>query len=225
VTGRATPLLGPAASWRRDLRFALARHRRLLAAGLLAGSTSFAISALSPSPPAQATVLAAARDLAGGATIRIDDLRPVALPPGAVPAGTVTDPDELAGRVLAVPVRAGEAITDVRLVGPSLLAGYGERLVAAPIRIADAGATRLVRPGDVIEVLAADEGAAMAGAEARLVAAGVRVVVVPGEDGSLLAEDGFGEGALIVLATTSETAARLAAAAITSRLSFTIHAE
>ncbi len=223
MNGRGTS--GSAASWRRELRLALARRRRLLAAGLLAGSIAFAISAMSPSPPATSVVLAAARDLAGGATIRADDLRPVAMPPDVVPAGTVTDPARLTGRVLAVPVRAGEAITDVRLVGPSLLAGYGERIVAAPVRIADAGAARLVRPGDVIDVLAADEPEASAGAQARLVASGARVVVVPGDDGSLLAGDGFGEGALVVLATTPDTAARLAAAAVTSRLSLTIRAE
>jgi Flp pilus assembly protein CpaB len=226
VTGRATPLLGPAAtSWRRELRSALARRRRLLAAGLLAGSTAFAISAVSPSPPATAVVLAAARDLAGGATIQAGDLQRVALSPHVVPAGTVSDPARLTGRVLAVPVRAGEAITDVRLVGPSLLAGYGEQLVAAPIRIADAGAARLVRPGDVIDVLAADEAAASTGAAARLVASSVRVVVVPGDGGSLLSGDGLGDGALVVLATTSDTAARLASAAVTSRLSLTIRGE
>ena len=225
MTDRRTSVLGASAAWRREFRLAMARRRRLLAAGLLAGSTAFAISAVSPEPPATAMVLAAAHDLAGGSTIRADDLQAVALPPAVVPAGTVTDPRRLTGRVLAVPVRAGEAITDVRLVGPSLLAGYGERLVAAPIRVADAGAARLVRPGDVIDVLAADEVAASAGAGARLLASGVRVVVVPGEDGSLLSGESYGEGALVVLATTSDTAARLAAAAVTSRLSLTIRAQ
>jgi len=222
VTGRGTSVLGAPAAWRLEFRLAMARRRRLLAAGLLAGSTAFAISAVSPEPPATEVVLAAAHDLAGGARIRADDLQTIALPPAVVPAGTVTDAGRLTGRVLAVPVRAGEAITDVRLVGPSLLAGYGERLVATPIRIADAGAARLVRPGDVIDVLAADEVATSAGSEARLLASGVRVIVVPGEDGSLLSGASYGEGALVVLATTPETAARLAAAAVTSRLSLTI---
>ncbi len=53
-------------------------------------------------------------------------------------------------------MRAGETITDVRLVGPALLAGYGDQLVAAPVRIADAGSAALLQPGDVIDVLAAD---------------------------------------------------------------------
>jgi hypothetical protein len=41
------------------------------------------------------------------------------------------------GRTLAGPVRAGEPVTDVRLVSPSLAAGYPGR-VLVPVRIADA---------------------------------------------------------------------------------------
>ena len=128
----------------------------------------------------------------------------------------------LAGRVLAGPVRAGEPITDVRLVGRSLLEGYGERLVAAPVRIADAESARLLRAGDVIDVLAATAAAESGAGEARLVAAGVRVVVVPLVEESALGGGSFGEGALVVLATSPETATRLASAAVTSRLSLTI---
>jgi Flp pilus assembly protein CpaB len=128
----------------------------------------------------------------------------------------------LAGRVLAGPVRAGEPITDVRLVGRSLLEGYGDGLVATPVRIADAESARLLRSGDVIDVLAATAAAETGAGEARLVAAGVRVVVVPRAEDSALGGGGFGEGALVVLATTPATATRLASAAVTSRLSLTI---
>lgn len=223
---------GASASWRLDLRAALARRRRVLAAGLLAGSAACAISAVSPAPPPSTNVAAAAHDLAGGTTISAADLRIVAVPPESVPAGAITDAAQVAGRVLAAPVRAGETITDVRLVGPSLLAGYGDQLVAAPVRIADAGSAALLQPGDVIDVLAADGAGGTDGAsdgesvatEARLVASDVRVVTVPRDDESALAGGDFGAGALVVLATTSQTAARLAAAAVTARLSLTINA-
>ena len=232
MTGPRPSVRGAAATWRRDLRAALARRRRLLAAGLLAGSAACAISALSPAPPPTARVAAAARDLSGGTTITADDLRTVRVPPDAVPAGAITDAKLLTGRVLAVPVRAGETITDVRLVGPALLRGYGDRLVATPVRIADAGSARLLRPGDVIDVLAAGGAADTSGdgaseavaGEARLVASAVRVVAVPRDDESALSGETFGEGALVVLATTSQTAARLASAAVTARLSLTINA-
>jgi pilus assembly protein CpaB len=213
----------------------LARRRRLLAAGLLAGSAACAISAVSPAPPPRALVAAAAHDLAGGTTITAGDLRMVKVPPESLPAGAITDEAQLTGRLLAVPVRAGETITDVRLVGPTLLAGYGDRLVAAPVRIADAGSAALLRPGDVIDVLAADgadgaggaDGGATGGSvasEARLVASDVRVVAIPRDHESALSGGGFTEGALVVLATTSQTAARLASAAVTARLSLTINA-
>jgi Flp pilus assembly protein CpaB len=228
VTGRRPASRGAPAGWRRDLSLALARRRRLLAAGLLAGSMACAMSVLAPAPPPTTLVAAAAHDLPGGATIDADDLRAMKVPPTAVPAGAITDVARLTGRVLAVPVRAGETITDVRLVGPALLAGYGDRLVAAPVRIADAGSARLLQPGDVIDVLAADGAAGASGetaaGEARLVASGVRVVSVPRDDGSGLSGATFEAGALVVLATTSQTAARLASAAVSARLSLTIRA-
>lgn len=228
MTGPRPSVRGASAAWRRDLRAALSRHRRLLAAGLLAGSAACAISVLAPAPPQTTPVAAAAHDLAGGTTITADDLRIVNVPPESVPTGAITAEAQLTGRVLAVPVRAGETITDVRLVGRSLLAGYGDRLVAAPVRIADAGSARLLRPGDVIDVLAADSATETAAGEpaateARLVASGVRVVAVPREDESALSGASFEAGALVVLATTSQTAARLASAAVTARLSLTIN--
>ena len=234
MTGPRPQSRGAPTGWRHDLRLALARRRRLLAAGLLAGSMACALSVLAPAPPPTAPVVAAAHDLPGGATVTADDLRTVRVPRVAVPAGAITEVGRLTGRVLAVPMRAGETITDVRLVGPALLAGYGDRLVAAPVRIADAGSARLLQPGDVIDVLAADgasgigdgtaagtAGGLVAG-EARLVASGVRVVAVPRDDESALSGASFEAGALVVLATTSETAASLASAAVTSRLSLTI---
>jgi Flp pilus assembly protein CpaB len=192
-----------------------------------------ALSVLAPAPPPTTLVATAAHDLPGGTTIAADDLRTMKLPPTAVPAGAITDVARLTGRVLAVPVRAGETITDVRLVGPALLAGYGDQLVAAPVRIADAGSALLLQPGDVIDVLAADGSAgSAAGAagdtaagEARLVASAVRVVAVPRDDESGLSGASFEAGALVVLATTSQTAARLASAAVSARLSLTIRAE
>jgi pilus assembly protein CpaB len=233
VTGPRRPSRGAPAGWRGDLRLGLARHRRLLAAGLLAGAMTCALSVLAPAPPPTTPVVAAAHDLLGGTTITADDLRTMNVPPSAVPAGAIIDVALLRGRVLAVPVRAGETITDVRLVGPALLAGYGDRLVAAPVRIADAGSARLLQPGDVIDVLAAD-GAATGAAdgtaegapagEARLVASGVRVVAVPRDDESALSGASFEAGALVVLATTSQTAALLASAAVSARLSLTIRA-
>lgn len=233
MTGPRRSLRGAPGAWRRDLELALARRRRLLAAGLLAGSMACAMSVLAPAPPPTTLVATAAHDLPGGTTISAHDLRIMRVPPAAVPVGAIADVARLTGRVLAAPVRSGETITDVRLVGPALLAGYGDRLVATPVRIADAGSARLLQPGDVIDVLATDGGDRTSGgtadgtapSEARLVASGVRVVTVPRDDEAALSGASFEAGALVVLATTSQTAARLASAAVSARLSLTIRAE
>ncbi|TDC83404.1 SAF domain-containing protein, partial [Actinomadura sp. 7K507] len=128
----------------------LARLRRPLAALLAAAAAGLALLALRPGPPPPVRVLAAARDLPAGATLSRSDVRHVNLPPGTVPSGTLRSAD---GRVLATPMRQGEPLTDTRVIGDGLLSGYGPDRVATPIRIADADAVRLVRPGDHIDVL------------------------------------------------------------------------
>ncbi|MFE4328108.1 hypothetical protein ACFRQM_01325 [Streptomyces sp. NPDC056831] len=87
-------------------------------------------------------------------------------------------------------------------------------LVSAPVRIADAGAVRLLRPGDRVDVIAA-EGA---GADARVLAKGARVADVPQTSAEGPAED----GALIVLSVPRDTAASLAGAGISARLAVTL---
>ncbi|MFJ8852081.1 RcpC/CpaB family pilus assembly protein [Streptomyces sp. NPDC102437] len=101
------------------------------------------------------------------------------------------------------------------------------RLVSAPVRIADAGAVRLLRPGDHVDVIAAGEAGsgaevgAGAGAGARVLAKGARVAEVPHSPAG--GSDGFTEdGALIVLAVPRETATALAGAGISSQLAVTL---
>ena len=82
--------------------------------------------------------------------------------------------------------------------------------VTAPVRIADGATVRLLRPGDLVDVVAADTGG-----EARVVASGARVTDVP--------DVGATEtGALLVLSVPRATAARLAGASATSRLAVTL---
>jgi hypothetical protein len=75
-----------------------------------------------------------------------------------LPDGVLRPGASFAGRVLTGPIRRGEPLTDVRLLGRGLLAGQSDGLVATPVRIADADAAQLVSPGDVIDVLAASTG-------------------------------------------------------------------
>ena len=192
-------------------------HRRLLAAGCAAAAVAFGLSALAPAPAAVVRVLAAARDLPPGATLSAADVQVVGFPRAVVPVGALRAGVDVTGRVAAGPLRRGEPLTDVRLVGAALFGSLTDAgLVAAPVRIADPGAARLLHPGDVVDVLAASDHST---GSAPLVAAGVRVLAVPAAGDST---GGLDDGALVVLATTSSTAAVLARAAVTARLSVVI---
>ncbi|MGW0187198.1 hypothetical protein ACWDV7_15750, partial [Streptomyces sp. NPDC003362] len=86
--------------------------------------------------------------------------------------------------------------------------------VTAPVRIADAATVRLLRPGDRVDVIAAEETAT--GGEARVVARGARVTRVPEPLG-----DAVDSGALVVLSVPRATA-RLVGASATARLAVTL---
>jgi len=88
--------------------------------------------------------------------------------------------------------------------------------VTAPVRIADAATVRLLRPGDRVDVIAAEDSTT--DGAARVVARGARVTKVP----EALDDDPAGSGALVVLAVPRSTAARLAGAGATARLSVTL---
>lgn len=192
----------------------LAQHRRLVAVALLALAVVLPVAGLRRPVRDTVPVRVAARNLNGGARLTRGDVTTARLPPDAVPDGAVRT--RAVGRVLAAPMRRGEPFTDVRLLGPNLLAGYRSGTVAAPVRIADAGSVRLLHAGDRIDVLAA--GKDTVAAAGRTVASGVPVLAVPHASGSGLGS----RGALVVVATSPGVAARLARFAVSARLSVTI---
>ncbi|HEX6197951.1 MAG TPA: SAF domain-containing protein [Jiangellaceae bacterium] len=190
-------------------------HRRLVAGGLAAGAVALTIHALEPSPEPGVPVVTAANDLPGSTLLQEDDLAVTHVPDDAVPDGAVSSLSDLAGQQISGPVRAGEIFTDVRLVGRSLLDGWGPDLAAVPVRIADPAAVRLARPGDVIDIIAADVSGA---GGAHVLAAGVPVLAVPsGSDAGMPAD-----GALLVVAATPAQVRELAGASVTSRLSIAL---
>lgn len=194
----------------RELRRAIGRHRVLLAAGLTAAAVAAALSTVAPAPAALTSVVAAGRDLPAGAMLSAGDLVAVALPEAAVPQGALRAAP--VGRLLAGPVRRGEPLTDVRLLGSGLLRSDSAQ-VAVPVRVAEPAAAALVSAGDRIDLLSADPRGA---AKAVVVAADVAVLSVPA-----LGRDS-GEGALLVVATSRTVAAGLAAAAVSGRMSLAL---
>jgi pilus assembly protein CpaB len=227
----------------------LTERRRWVIAVLVAGAVGSALYVLAPPGPASRPVLAAARDLAAGAAVGSDDVTAVRVPANVVPSGALTPGSWTEGLLLTGPVRQGEVLTDVRTLGPDLLdamaaepsgsSQHGVELVATPVRLADPGITGLLRAGQLVDVLAAAPpqldpisgdalsvgGSGFGFGSARVVAAAVRVLAVPApDDGDLLGGAPGSDGPLIVLATSSATAATLAAAATSARLSVVIRA-
>jgi len=197
----------------RRLHRALRRRRRLISA-LFAAAAVFAFArVLAPAPPDTTAVVVAAHDLPGGEMIQPDDVRVVRMPTELAPHGTVASTDVLLREMLAAPVRAGEPISDRRLVGEALISGYADGLVAAPVRIDDVDVASLLKVGDRIDVYAAqgDESS-----NARLVVSDAVVVTLPQFGG-----DGH-DGALVVLGVTSPSAAAVAQASSRGPLAISV---
>jgi Flp pilus assembly protein CpaB len=188
----------------RPWRKALLRHRRLLLALLTAATVMAFAEHIRPAPPPETLVVVASRDLAAGTVIEPDHVRSVGMPTAIVPAGTASDARQLVGETVAGPVRAGEPLTDRRVVADSLLAGYPAGSVAAPVRVTDADVVALIQVGDRVDVYAADPRTEQA---ARLIVVDAPVVSVPATG------DSSSQGGLVVLAVDASDAALLAASA------------
>ena len=210
------------------VRRRLLAHRRLLAGVLTAVAVAAAIRTVAPPAPATVTMTVAARDLAAGDAVSSTDLTTARVPPGTVPDGAVA---AAVGSVLATPVRRGEPITDVRLVGPALTTGH-PGLVALPVRLPDGAMVGLLDAGDRIDLYAvASSGSADAAGsesagsarpfgEATRVAAGVLVLAVPAQkEAGTAVTAGLG-GRLIVIGVPERDVARVTDASVRSFLAF-----
>ena len=185
-------------------------RRRPLAAVCLALAVVTGVQAARPAPPATVAVTVAARDLVSGTVLGADDLVIRHYPAAVAPAGSAAG---AVGRTLAGPVRAGEPVTDVRLVSPALGAGYPGR-VLMPVRIADAAVVALVRVGDQVDVVAADPRRGDAGA----VAVDVPIVALPGAEADGSTGAGPLSGRLVVVAVFPEDVDHIAGASATDLL-------
>ncbi len=144
--------------WRPDWTRTVAARR--VAAGALV--VLAAVAALRSDPDGdQADIVVAARDLSPGAELSATDVRLEKRSAATVPDGSQSSVDAVVGSTLAGPARRGEVLTDVRLLGPRLAqsaAGPDARVV--PLHLADTALLDLVRPGDVVDVLAASNNTA-----------------------------------------------------------------
>jgi Flp pilus assembly protein CpaB len=144
-----TRLVAARPDWSRTLA-----ARRVAAAALVVLA---AVVAIRSNPQGDRTeIVVATRDLASGVELTADDVRLENRTAATVPDGSQSDVGAVIGATLAGPARRGEVLTDVRVLGPRLaesVAGPDARIV--PLPLADSALLDLVRPGDVVDVLAA----------------------------------------------------------------------
>ena len=139
-----------------------------------------------------------------------DDVVPVEFAPGSVPAGAVGDP---VGRTLAAPLRRGEPVTDVRLVGDGARRRPPGARRRCPVRFPDAGLAALLEPGDRVDLVATDPQ----GGGARVVAADVPGAGDSRTDGAdpTGAVDGAAPGVVVVVGVPPASVTAVADASVT----------
>ncbi|KRB80512.1 hypothetical protein ASE01_00695 [Nocardioides sp. Root190] len=187
------------------------RRRRPLAVLLVAAGVAASLHVLAPPPPASTTVRVAARDLPAGRVLTSADLVDVEVPPGVVPVGVVDSPE---GRLLAAPLRSGEPVTDVRLVGPDLASSLLPGMVAVPVRLSDAGQAALLTVGDAVDLVASDPQAGTV----RSLTEGAIVLAIPD---ARHAEDGALPGRLVVMGLSANDAHQVTEASVASYVTYT----
>jgi Flp pilus assembly protein CpaB len=208
VTSRLLAALRP--DWSRTLA------ARRVAAGALV--ILAAVAALRSDPQGdRMEIVVATRDLAPGVELTADDLRLENRSSATVPDGSQSDVGAVIGATLAGPARRGEVLTDVRVLGPRLaesVAGHDARIV--PLPLADSGLLDLVRPGDVVDVLAAGSDA---DAQPQLVATDAVVVLVSEKPKGA----GSGSDRVVLVALPAHAANVAAAAALVQTVTLTFH--
>jgi Flp pilus assembly protein CpaB len=190
--------------------------RRIVAGALvvLAG-----IAALRPDPDGdRAHVVVATHDLSPGKTLTADDVRLETRLVPTVPDGSQSDVGAVVGSTLEGPARRGEVLTDVRLLGRRLAesaAGPDARIV--PVHPSDSALIDVVRPGDVVDVVAAAENSPQA--TPHVVATDAIVVSVSAKPKAQSATN----DRVVLIALPATSANVVAGAALVQTVTLTLH--
>jgi SAF domain len=193
--------LGRAASW----------HRRKLAVLAAVAAVLTGVTAAAPEGPAMMSVVKAKSRLPAGTVVSTSDLVLDRVAAADVPEGVLTDPLTLVGKTLAASVAQNQMMTPLAATDARTSVPYGH--VIAPLRLVDTALVALLRPGDLVDVVAAD---AQAG-QATVVAAGARVLTIPQVPDEWVRPGP--EGALVLIDVDAHTAPIVAQAAASATLS------
>ncbi|GAT08352.1 MULTISPECIES: SAF domain-containing protein [Mycolicibacterium] len=205
---RLTEMLRP--DWTRTLL-----ARRIVAGGLVVLA---AVAALRPDPDDQrVAAVVATRDLSPGSELTADDVRLETFSAATLPDGAQSDVTAVVGATLAGPVRRGEALTDVRLLTPRLAeAAVGPTARIVPLSLDETAVLDLIRPGDVVDVLAAGFES---DAQPRVVATDAIVVLVSDKPTAM----GGGTDRVVLVALPAHAANEVAAATLVQTVTLTLH--
>lgn len=129
------------------------------AAVLTASLSAQGIQAAGPAAPREVTILVAAHDLRAMETIRQEDLVAKTVPEKSAPESHYSDPAQVVGRVLSLPVIAGQAFARNSFPADGsglLLAAHlplGKRAVTLSLDD-HSGLERIIYPGCIVDVVA-----------------------------------------------------------------------
>ncbi|MBY6677557.1 flagella basal body P-ring formation protein FlgA [Rhodococcus sp. BP-332] len=184
--------------------------RRIVAAALVGLAV---VSAYRTDPSrTEVPVVVTATDVAPGTSLTAADVTLTRVDLSLLADGTLRSVDDAVGRTVAGPVRSGEALTDVRLLGPRLasatLPSGDARIV--PIRLADPELAQLLRAGDVVDVVrAAPDDTSPSG----VIAESATVVMVSAPGSGVSRRD-----QLVLVALRADDASAVAAASLSDAL-------
>lgn len=160
-------------------------------------------------------------DLTPGVVVTADQVQMTAVEDDGAPTAPLTDLADAVDRTVAGPVRAGEILTDVRLLGPELAAAgtTDDDARIVPVRLADPSVADVLRIGDVVDVVrgAGDVPGVNSTSDPEVLADHALVVLV--------SEAGTGTSRrdrVVLIALPAAAATRVAAASLTDALTVVV---
>ena len=182
-------------------------RRKPITAALVTFAVVIGLSAVVGRHSPSTEVVVMNRDVAAGTSLTAADVRLAALDDAFVPVTAMQTIEDVVGRITTGALAVNEVLTSTRVMSQTSAGS-----LAVPIRLADPSVALLLRPGDVVDVVASESGDAQV-RPAQLLASRVRVVTVPQDR----------DAGLIVVTADDKTAPLLAGAVNGPALAVVIH--
>jgi pilus assembly protein CpaB len=205
------------------VRVAAWRLRRVTASALVVGTVWLVAHQLAPPPAPTSRVVVARHDVGAGEMLEPADLRVVRLPTELVPRGASSDLQAVLGRAVTVGIPQGLPVVGAVLAGERFSIDPPSGTVVVPVSLVAATAAGLIRPGDLVDLVApttstADGGGPTTAQQAPAVLAHRAVVLdvrspADVEDGGLVGISGDAPGDVLTLVAVSPDEGRLLASA------------